>query len=139
MTPELLNIDHIHVYVQNRQAAELWYQQVLGLTRVSALAGWADNGGPLTLANASGSIHLALFEREARDCRSTIAFAVSADAFFRWQQHLSQLLGQSVEVIDHQLSWSLYFRDPDHNPYEITCYQVDAVRAALAQQALAPG
>ena len=85
MAPELERVDHIHVFVADRAAAERWYARVLGLERIDALAFWAADGGPLTLANASGSIHLALFERPAAaKCRSTIALATSAAGLLAW-------------------------------------------------------
>jgi sugar lactone lactonase YvrE len=32
---------------------------------------------------------------------------------------------------DHQVSWSLYFSDPDGNPYEITSYEYGELPAQL--------
>lgn len=125
--PALDDIDHVHVYVSDRSAAETWYARVLGLTRVEALAAWAQDGGPLTLGNPSGTIHIALFEKPALACRSTIAFSVGAADFRAWQQHLKAALGHPVDAVDHTMSWSLYFKDPDGNPYEITSYEVDAI------------
>ena len=97
MTPELERVDHVHVFVSDRTAAERWYARVLGLERIDALAFWAPEGGPLTLGNASGSIHLALFERPpAGKCRSTIALATSADGLLAWQRHLGAELGKAL-------------------------------------------
>lgn len=122
MTPTLVGIDHIHVYVQDRAAAEVWYSQVLGFARVVQFESWAANGGPLTICNSSGSIHLALFEQVRKECRSTIAFLANASEFLVWQSHLASALGHQVTAVDHSMSWSLYFSDPDGNPYEITSY-----------------
>ncbi len=134
--PTLERIDHIHVFVRDRAAAEAWYARVLGLRRVPELEVWAADGGPLTLGNTSGekfgSIHLALFERPAQACRSTIALGVSAAAFADWRRHLTGVLGHEPAFEDHGLSWSLYFSDPDGNPFEITSYEVAALRAASA-------
>lgn len=135
--PGLERIDHIHVFVADRAAAERWYAEVLGLTRVAALASWAAEGGPLTLANASETIHLAVFEKPAQPCRSTIALGVSATEFAAWQQHLRQALQRSVEPVDHGLSWSLYFTDPDGNPFEITTYDRATVAAVANRGASA--
>jgi catechol-2,3-dioxygenase len=41
------------------------------------------------------------------------------------------LLDRPPEVKDHQVSWSLYFSDPDGNPYEITSYTYDQLGAQL--------
>lgn len=127
MAPELDRIDHIHVFVADRPAAEQWYDRVMGLKRLASLELWAADGGPLTLANASGTIHLALFERPSAKCRSTIALGTSAEGLLAWRRHLASELGKPVELIDHQVSWSLYFEDPDGNPFEVTSYDYDAL------------
>jgi catechol-2,3-dioxygenase len=132
VAPQLDRVDHIHVFVADRAAAELWYARVLGLQRIDELAFWAAGGGPLTLGNASGSIHVALFERPAAaKCRSTIALATSAAGLLAWQRHLAAELGRAPARVDHEVSWSIYFEDPDGNPFEITTYE----HAALAAQA----
>ena len=92
MPPTLQRIDHIHVYVADRSAAERWYQTVLGFTRITSLAFWAVDGGPLTLTDAAGEIHLALFERPAQGRHATIAFAVTAGNFLAWREYLQRRL-----------------------------------------------
>lgn len=123
MAPAIDRVDHIHVYVADLEASERWYSKTLGLSRVPDLEGWATSGGPLTIANVAGSVHLALFERKAQPCRSTIALGVTALQFVAWRQHLAATLESSPTTEDHQLSWSLYFSDPDGNPYEVTTYE----------------
>jgi catechol-2,3-dioxygenase len=44
---------------------------------------------------------------------------------------LESELGRKVEAVDHGFAWSLYFEDPDANPFEITSYEYGAIRAAL--------
>ena len=134
MPPNLEKIDHIHIHVSERTASEAWYRDVLGLRRLPQLAFWASDGGPLTLANAAGTVHLALFERPRESGHSTVAFAVGAADFMAWQAHLQQVLGAAPALEDHTISWSLYFRDPDGNPYEITSYEYEGV-AGLARRA----
>ena len=129
MPPMLERIDHIHIFVADRAASERWYLDVLGFSRAPELAFWALDGGPLTLQDTSGSVHLALFEQPPQPCRSTIALAVSEAEFIAWQAHLSTVLGRPIPAVDHQVSWSLYFADPDGNPYEITSYAHDALAA----------
>jgi catechol-2,3-dioxygenase len=131
MPPSLDRIDHIHVQVADRPLAERWYAEVLGLSRMVELESWAPGGGPLTLANASGTIHLALFERAPEPSRSTVAFGVAAAEFVAWRRHLELRLGGPVKPVDHGLAWSLYFADPDGNPYEITTYDHAAVAELL--------
>ena len=134
MAPTLERVDHVHVFVSDRRASEQWYAKVMGLRRVKELEFWAADGGPLTIANPSGTIHLALFERPADRCRSTIALAADAAQFAEWRAHLSDSLARPIEPVDHQLSWSLYFSDPDGNPFEITSYDYAALASKLTEQ-----
>jgi predicted lactoylglutathione lyase len=64
-----------------------------------------------------------LFERSHEKCRSVIAFGVSAQELLDWHRHLTEVLGEKPALEDHSASWSLYFQDPDGNPYEITTYE----------------
>ena len=114
MAPELAGIDHIHVFVSDRADAERWYQRVLGFERVSELEQWATEGGPLTIE--SGGVHLALFERPAQPNHATIALKVDGREFLAWRTHLLDAIGEELEAIDHDLSWSLYFSDPYRQP-----------------------
>lgn len=133
MTPGLQGIDHVHVFVGDRARAERWYREVLGFVRVPELEAWAADGGPLTLGDAGGQIHLALFERPAQPNRATLALRTDAAGLARWFAHLSRHLGTAPTVQDHALSLSLYFSDPDGNPYEITTYEHAAARQALGR------
>jgi catechol 2,3-dioxygenase-like lactoylglutathione lyase family enzyme len=121
-TPAVERIDHIHVFVSDRAAARRWYADTLGLHVLPEFEHWAEGGGPLTVADASGAVHLALFERPAKPNRATIALGVSREAFLAWERHLASAFGQLLERVDHGAAWSVYFSDPDGNPYEITCY-----------------
>ena len=131
--PALSGIDHVHVMVADRAAATGWYRRVLGFEVMPEYAHWAEGGGPLTLADAAGSVHLALFERPPMPTRSTVALRTSAAGLLAWQQHLTHELGRAPALEDHVQSLSLYFSDPDGNPYEITTYEAGAARAALGR------
>jgi catechol 2,3-dioxygenase-like lactoylglutathione lyase family enzyme len=132
MAPKLTGIDHIHVFVSDRVAAEEWYRRVLGLVRVPALESWAAGRGPLTIADESGRVHLALFERPRQNCRSVVALSASGAQFLSWLKFLESVLGRKLEPVDHEFSWSLYFEDPDGNPFEITSYEHSVIRAGLS-------
>lgn len=129
MVPKITAIDHIHVYVKNRRLAEQWYRDILGLEPVAEFAQWVADKGPLTIGNAQGNIHLALFE-SARVQNTLIAFSVTAENFFAWIEHLkdSEI---AINIFDHELSWSIYFKDPDDNPFEITTYEHDLVMKSM--------
>lgn len=122
--PPLQGIDHIHIFVSDRAAAETWYRAVLGFARISDYAHWAADGGPLTIQDAQGCVHLALFERPPQACRSTVALRVDGAAFRAWKKHLDRVLPGAVKEEDHEQALSMYFEDPDGNPYEITTYDV---------------
>ncbi len=125
MAPVLLGVDHVHVFVRDRAAAEAWYARVLGLARSPGLAFWAAGGGPLTLQDAADTVHLALFERAPQPNRATVALRTSAAGLRAWQAHLATFPEITVTAEDHQVALSIYFSDPDGNPYEITTYEVD--------------
>lgn len=131
MAPELLGFDHIHVFVQDRASAETWYAKVMGLARSPGLEFWAVDGGPLTLQDRDDTVHIALFERPHRPNRATVALRVSAEAFSAWRAHLAGFPELAVSVEDHGVSMSLYFSDPDGNPYEITTYEYTAAKDAM--------
>lgn len=97
--------------------------------------------GPMILATASGIPTLSLFAREARTPSrdSTIAFRVSGAAFLDFLRELDDLALQHVsgkaltreDVVDHDLSWSIYFKDPDQNRLEVTTYDYGIVAGAI--------
>lgn len=132
MTLKLDNIDHVHINVADWGDAEKWYQEVLGLRRVDALMDWAVKNGPLTIENPEGTIHLALFESKAPESISAIAFGANAQGFMGWKKHLEDH-GLDLRLADHTMAYSLYFRDPWDNLYEITTYERDAVAAQLSE------
>lgn len=126
--PFIEAFDHLHVFVADRKSAEAWYGKVLGFQRTRELEFWAVGGGPLTIQNESGTVHIALFERSPQPCRSTLALRASAAEYLQWRVHLNAVLPGQVSEQDHEASISLYFADPDGNPYEITTYEHAAVR-----------
>jgi catechol-2,3-dioxygenase len=129
MVPTLIAVDHIHLSVRDRKLAEQWYRNTLGLERLAAFEQWVSDKGPLTIGNAQGNIHLALFESEKVQ-NTVVAFSVTAEDFFAWIEHLKDK-EIVVNIVDHDLSWSIYFKDPDGNPFEITTYEYDAVMKSM--------
>jgi len=129
MPPAIHSIDHVHLYVKSWSEAEPWYEQVLGFKRMEKFMAWAVDGGPLTLENPDGSVHLALFESD-NPPTSTIAFGASGDEFIQWKSHLEDC-GLELRIADHNLAWSLYFHDPFGNYHEITSYDHTFLRERL--------
>lgn len=131
MPPKLSGIDHIHLYVPNREEAAEWYKNTLGFTIVESLRFWAENDqGPLTIADPTGKIHLALFQRQEYTPLTAIAFGADGKDFLQWKTYLEEqdLLDR---LADHKVAWSLYFKDPYGNSHEITTYQHDYVASQL--------
>ncbi|MEM1235417.1 MAG: VOC family protein [Pseudomonadota bacterium] len=136
-------IDHVHAEVRDRERAALWYREVLGLVPHAGLSVWAEDPmGPLILATPSGLPTLSLFARgcapPSRD--ATVALRVSGDDFLSFVDSLPRQAvvtrdGASLlpeHVIDHDLSWSIYFQDPDGNRLELTTYDYSEVRKKSA-------
>lgn len=140
MNPVPTGIDHVHVEVADKATAISWYERVLGLTPHPEFAVWAeDPSGPTILVSEQGEPTLSLFQRDpvphSRD--ATIAFRIGRagfDAFLRKLEGLGlrDRNGDPVRagaVVDHDLSLSLYFCDPDGNRLELTTYEVDGASA----------
>ncbi|MFT5051206.1 MAG: catechol 2,3-dioxygenase [Chlamydiales bacterium] len=131
-------LDDVHVHVRDRNAAADWYAATLGFERVARYAFWAkDARGPLTIADPPGSIHLALFETD-KPTTDTIAFGASGPEFMAWRAHLDAR-SIATRLADHDLSYSMYFSDPDGNMHEITTYEPDDVRDQLGQSSPGAG
>jgi catechol 2,3-dioxygenase-like lactoylglutathione lyase family enzyme len=145
----ICEIDHVEMFVPDRYEAARWYEQVLGLTIVPDYEEWAANPrGPLMISNDGGRTKLALFAGEPQGPRPTsgfhlVAFRVDADGFIMFLARLNMLelkdhREQPVSagaVVDHRKSYSIYFSDPYGHRLEVTTYEYEATRAALA----APG
>jgi len=141
------SIDHVELFVPDRYAAAAWYRSALGLEIVPSFERWAsDPRGPLMIATADGAGKLALFEGPASEAPVThgfrrVAFGVSGEDFLRFikgaaQRDLRNKDGaalKSLEVVNHEQSYSVYFHDPWGHALEVTTYDVSLVKAALNQ------
>lgn len=122
MTPTLTGIDHIHLYVKNREISARWYQQTLGFQVF-----WTTNDkGPLKIEDRGGNIQLALFNSEDFNPCTAVAFGCDGKAFLQWKSYLEthNLLNRCTDRKD---TWSLYFNDPDDNGFEITSFDYDFI------------
>jgi len=131
MNLKLKKVDHLHVCVQDREAAASWYEKVLGFTPIERLKLWATQSGPLTVSDSEENIFLALFQRDKQpqENRATLAMAVDAEDFLAWEKHLKKVANAELKVYDLSLAWSVFIKDPDGNPYEITSYDYDFLAA----------
>ncbi len=137
-------IDHVEIFVPDRHEAAAWYARVLGLEIVKRFETWAqDPRGPLMIGGEGGSM-LALFQGPPQGDREPVgirrvAFRTDAQGFCRFLDRLehdpiSDAAGRRVtrrDVVDHRLSFSIYFRDPYGNRCELTTYDHHAVCEAL--------
>lgn len=125
---ELEGIDHVAMSVRDVERAAQWYTDVLGFKRLHE-GMW--NGVPVFIGK--GTTALALFpiradaegpERESKGVRM-LHLALRADRrnFVAAQDELKQR-GIKFEFQDHDISHSIYFRDPDGHRLEITTYEL---------------
>ena len=124
MKPKLQNIDHIHVFVPDREDALDWYSNILGLKPSEEIIVLPESG-PLMIRNNEGKINIALFKGTPKDNKAVIAFKVSGEEFINCHNKINDLLTKNIEIVDHDIQFSIYFEDPFGNPYEITSYDYD--------------
>lgn len=130
------HIDHVEFYVPDQYTAAAWYRDVLGLEILPDFEHWAADG-PLMISSDGGQTMLALFRGEPKGTRPTagfhrVAFRIDGSGFRAFLERLNQvaLFNRSGErltaehVVDHGLSWSIYFHDPYGHLLEVTTYDV---------------
>lgn len=133
-------IDHVELVVSDRDDAIEWYQTVLGLEPREEFDAWIELDGPILCSSDGGATNLAFFEGERRAGEVAsgfrrVAFRVNGDGFLAFVERSNGLPlydsdgGEltTLEIVDHELSFSTYFCDPDGNRLEITTYDYDAV------------
>lgn len=121
----VMKIDHVHLYVNNVEAAEVWYKEVLGFVRDETLLFWFTQGGPLVLKNNEAA--LSLFERRDQSPGHTVAFRIQPCYFSELMKTLSSRV-IPFTVSDHQVSMSVYFEDLAGNKIEMTSYAYHEAR-----------
>lgn len=126
---ELEGLDHVALAVQDVERSANWYVEVLGFER-RYHGMW--NGVPVFVAR--GKTALALFPRgddhtipsQSRKPNEMLHLALRADRknFAAAQRDLTN---RSIpfHFQDHEISHSIYFRDPDGIELEITTYEIE--------------
>lgn len=125
---KIIEIDHIHVYVDDIEQAERWYHEVLGFSRDNSLYFWYEQGGPLVIKNNGAS--LSLFLREGQHPGHTMAFGVAAATLLRLIPTLTEKK-VPFTICDHDVSMSVYFSDLSNNKIEITSYEYHQAKLIL--------
>ena len=123
---ELEGIDHVAISVRDVERSAQWYIDVLGFER--RFEGmWG--GAPVFIGK--GTTALALFSVRSRSTSDGPAdmrmlhLALRANRKnFRAAQEELRRHGIKFEFQDHEISHSIYFRDPDGHQLEITTYEV---------------
>jgi catechol 2,3-dioxygenase-like lactoylglutathione lyase family enzyme len=123
---ELDGIDHVALSVRDVGRSAQWYIDVLGFERRHQ--GMWD-GIPVFIGKGTTSI--ALFPVRSKEGSSSrggvrmlhLAFRASRQNFLAAQEELKSR-GIKFEFQDHEISHSIYFRDPDGHKLEITTYEL---------------
>ena len=122
-------VRHIAFRVRDIEAARRWYSDILGMEVEDEFPGQAlfvrfgpyyhhdlaifqaDKAADLPAENAVGLAHIALLVDSLEGVR-------------QWYHHL-KANGVEVRSSDHGVTRSIYFTDPDGNPFEIYCDNPD--------------
>ena len=133
------DIDHIEMFVTDRIKAAQWYDDIFGLKPIQDLDMWSKIG-PLFIGNEDRTVTLALMNgtRENDGSINRMAFRTSGKNFVEFISHVGDLnlffLKEMVtrdKVVDHDISFSIYFDDPDGNKLELTSYDHDFVKSKI--------
>ena len=124
---ELQGLDHVAVSVRDVERSMRWYVDVLGFEHR-----YPGMWGGVPVFVAKGDTALALFpvrgqaapgDAQHRIRLLHVAFRASRREFESAQRDLQQR-GIAFQFQDHEISHSIYFRDPDGHELEITTYEV---------------
>ena len=125
---EIDTLDHVALSVRDLERSARWYADVLGFKRLHE-GKW--NGIPIFVGNDAAAVALFPASEEIgsasvdRAAVRTLHFAFRTDRqnFLRAQDELKKR-AISFEFQDHEISHSIYFRDPDGHKIEITKYEL---------------
>ncbi|MGB8343215.1 MAG: VOC family protein [Chthoniobacterales bacterium] len=123
---KLEGIDHVAIAVPDMDRTIAWYTEVLGFQRQHTEE-W--NGVPAFIG--LGSTAIALFPQEQTSAGQParggpmlhLAFRTDRPGFVRAQEELRKRK-ISFRFEDHEIAHSIYFRDLNDLPLEITTYEV---------------
>jgi catechol 2,3-dioxygenase-like lactoylglutathione lyase family enzyme len=121
----LAGIDHVAFAVPDVERTVAWYVEVLGFERR-----YADAWGGAPAFIGKGTTALALFPRHRKAVGIPegpflhLALRANRAEFLKAQEELRKR-GISFRFEDHEIAHSIYFRDLNDLPLEITTYEVE--------------
>ena len=135
---ELEGIDHVALSVRDVERSAQWYIEVLGFERRHD-GMW--NGVPTFIGKGTTAIALFPLRDDSQVARAAkidppigrirpaanmlhLAFRANRENFLGARRELKKR-GIKFEFQDHEISHSIYFRDPDDHELEITTYDLD--------------
>ena len=133
------DIDHIEMFVSDREQAAKWYDEIFGLKPIKELEMWSKID-PLFVGNKDRSVTLAIMngKKENDGSINRIAFRTTGEKFIYFLNRVDELglffQNEKVtkeKVVDHDLSFSIYFDDPDGNKLELTSYDHDYLQSKI--------
>ena len=126
---DLEGIDHVALSVHDVERSARWYIEVLGFERRHD-GMWND----VPTFIGKGTTAIALFPARTSNSKTAahedkitmlhLAFRANRKNFLAAQEELKRR-GIKFEFQDHEISRSIYFRDPDGHELEITTYDLD--------------
>jgi catechol 2,3-dioxygenase-like lactoylglutathione lyase family enzyme len=126
---QLQGIDHVALAARDIKQSAQWYIDVLGFERRYE-GMW--NGVPTFIGKGNTAIALFPAKSDAISKPSSregirmlhLAFRANRKNFIAAQEELKRR-GIKFEFQDHEISHSIYFRDPDGHQLEITTYELE--------------
>ena len=123
-------VRHVAIKVRDIEAARAWYQDMLGMTVEDEFPGRAlfVRFGPyyhhdLAIFQADGDLDLP--DRNAVGLSHIALLIDSLEGVKQWYRHLQSKGVNVTGASDHGVTRSIYFTDPDGNPFEIYCDNPD--------------
>ena len=133
------DVDHIEMFVSDREKTAKWYEEIFGLKPIKELDVWSKIG-PLFIGTENREVTLALMngKKDIDGSINRMAFRTTGWQFLDFLNRIDEMglffLNEKVtkeQVVDHDLSYSIYFDDPDGNKLELTCYDHEYLKSKI--------